>query len=348
VPLRRFLARLKGRGGRGATSFPAGRSKASRALELNQAISGLWEAEATHDRRAFEENIVPVYVALLSALKKVQQDTEAEATVIALLNNTTAACHYRWSLRLPLKRPGSDYRKYEIVYTYALITAMAVDCLLAHDGDDQTLPASAAARILTADGLARLQEDAMVWEDWLGFFEHSEIGGLYAAAIRDKQWAQQRPQAQAENVASEPGSEAAQPGPGTRMKQPAESKPAPGSGRAMLAALREGLQDGSLSFNQPRDAVQVDRDGRTFLEYPAAFEWCIERLALDADVKRVKNRFDRLKVYKRTSEGRQLFRGKLRQRDPRVRGYVLEDASVLWSDPPPVGRFVIENLTTLD
>ena len=116
----------------------------------------------------------------------------------------------------------------------------------------------------------------------------------------------------------------------------------------MLEAIREAIADGSLSVNQPCDAVQVDREGRTFLVYPAILEWCIERLALDADLKRVQNRFDRLKVYKRTAQGKQLYRGKLRARDPRTRGYVLEDAAVLWSGTPPPGRFVIENLTALD
>lgn len=349
MPLRRFLARLKGSGGRAGRSLPANPSKASRAQELNKAISDLWEAEATHDRGAFEENIVPVYMALLSALKKALPADQAEATLIELMNNTAAACHYRWSLRLPLKRPGSDYRKYEIIYTYALITAMAVDCLMAHDGDDETSPATAAARILSAEGLARLQEDAVVWEDWLGFFEQSETGGLYAASIRDKLWSPPRPQAgDADNHYVQPASRAVNRDLDEAARQAPVSEPVPGSGRALLAAMREGLEDGSLSFNQPTDAVQVDRDGRTFLEYPAAFEWCIERLELDADVKRAKNRFDRLKVYKRTPEGRQLFRGKLRQRDPRVRGYVLEDSSVLWAKPPPPGRFVIENLTTLD
>ena len=113
----------------------------------------------------------------------------------------------------------------------------------------------------------------------------------------------------------------------------------------MLKAIREGLEEGSLSFNQPGDAVQVDREGRTFLEHPAIFEWCIERLALNVDVKRVKNRFDRLKVYTRSTEGNQLFRGRLRKRDQRSRGYVLEDYSLLWSEAPPRGRFVIENIT---
>ena len=60
---------------------------------------------------------------------------------------------------------------------------------------------------------------------------------------------------------------------------------------------------------------------------------------------RVKNRFNRLKVYKRSAEGKQLFRGRQGERDPITKGYVLEDASLLWQGPAPKGRFVIENVT---
>lgn len=343
MPLRRFLGRLAGRGGEGAEKQPQGRSKASRAADLNEAISALWQAEATHDRQAFENNIVPIYMALLPELQKSLPVEEGEAQLLELLNNTTAACHYRWSLRLPLKRPGSDYRKYEIVYTYALITAMAVDRLITNTREESPSPEAVAERILPAEGLARLQDDPIVWQDWLGFFDQSEIGGLYAASIRNKSWLQPKAPLATQDEEAQTVKPAQH-----RPTKRTDTEPRPGSGRAVLAALREGLEDGSLSFNQPSDAVQIDRDGRTFLEYPAALEWCMKRLALDEDLKRVKNRFDRLKVYKRTPDGRQLFRGKLRQRDPRVRGYVLEDHSLLWTDPPPAGRFVIENLTTLD
>lgn len=339
MPLRRVLGRLAGKGDRESSR---GRSKAGRADELNAAISELWQAEGTHDREAFEKAIVPIYTALLVEWQRSLPAQEGEARLLALLQATTAACHYRWSLRLPLKRPGSDYRKYEIVYTYALITAMAVDSLIDPSSEESPSPAALARRILPGEGLARLREDPVVWQDWLGYFEQSDIGGLYAASICDKNWLKPKPVSSAHQVAVAPDQ-------ATAIQQAVNtSEPPAGSGRAVLAALREGLSDGSLSFNQPSDVVQVDRDGRTFLEYPAVLEWCMERLALDEDIKRIKNRFDRLKVYKRTPEGRQLFRGKLRQRDPRVRGYVLEDHSVLWREPPPAGRFVIENLTSLD
>lgn len=351
MALRAFLGRL--RGSQVGASVGEG-GQAVRASELNEAISRLWQADGTHTKASFRVAIVPIYTALLEELQTTIPTDLAEARVIELLKETTAACTYRWSLRLPMKRPGSDYRKYEIIYTYALVTAMAVGSLQKCAGTDSI--EDLAARILMKEGMARLRADPIVWEDWLGYFAQSDVGGLYAVSVRGKihqPMTGENPVEEGEgHTSAKDAAQCEQPPAArdsrTRAEPEQQHSPPAGSGRAMLAAIREAIADGSLSVNQPSDAIQVDREGRTFLEYPAILEWCIEHLALDDDLKRIKNRFNRLKVYKRTPEGKQLFRGKLRARDPRARGYVLEDASVLWSETPPAGRFVIENLTALE
>lgn len=346
------ILRLFWRTDTGRGEYPSNSaSRAHRAVELNAAISHLWRADGTHSKASFQENIVPIYIALQAELKALMTEVEAEECVYDLLAATEKACSYRWSVRLPVKRPGTDYRRYEIIYTYALITAMAVQCLAEHDTSGNTVD-KLATRIVNEEGMARLRADAIVWEDWLGYFDQVAIGGLYAVSIcnaRPTSTAYQRPSVierrenSAHNLSPEDVSQ--------KLVMLAESnerarkQPQTGSGRAMLKAIRAGLEEGSLSFNQPGDAVQVDREGRTFLEHPAIFEWCIERLSLNVDSKRLKNRFDRLKVYTRSAEGNQLFRGRLRKRDRRSRGYVLEDSSLLWSEAPPTGRFVIENIT---
>jgi hypothetical protein len=133
-----------------------------------------------------------------------------------------------------MKRPGSDYRKYEMIYTDALVTAMTVGCLAAHS--DTASPEQLARHILPEEGIARLKADPMVWEDWLGYFEQAELGGLYGVSVCAQPIKQRR-----------------------RYKQPviarAPTPPPAGSGRAMLEAIRKALADGSLSFNQPDDAV---------------------------------------------------------------------------------------------
>ena len=110
----------------------------------------------------------------------------------------------------------------------------------------------------------------------------------------------------------------------------------------MLEAIRAAIANGTLTFNQPGDAVQVDGEGRTFLEHPKILQWCAEQLALEDDLKRLKGRFSRMKVLKRSPQGRQLYSGRRGPRDRRRIGYVLENPTVLWPGQAPCGSFVIE------
>ncbi len=322
--MRRVWGSLTGKGPQQAPVI----HKASRALELNAAISRLWQADGTHARDAFEHQVVPIYTALLDQLKQQQPAAEAETNLLELLDATTAACRYRWSVRLPMKRPGSDYRKYEIIYTYALVTAMAVQCLREATADAST-PEALAAIILPEAGRAQLQADATVWEDWLGFFDQAALGGLY--------------------MVSRCGQSGTPEQPTTTRGEPKPKKvdpiPPPGSGKAMLAAIKDALQAGTLSYNQPGDPVQVDREGRTYLVHPIILDWCKEALALDDDTKRLENRFSRLKIFKRTPGGNLLYRGRLSQQDQPRQGYLVEDPAQLWLETAPRGRFVIENVT---
>jgi hypothetical protein len=89
----------------------------------------------------------------------------------------------------------------------------------------------------------------------------------------------------------------------------------------------------------------VDREGRTYLVYPAILQWCKEQLQLEDDIKRLANRFSRLKVFRRSAGGNVLYRGRLRERDSYSQGYLVENASVLWRGEPPQGHFVIERIT---
>lgn len=324
--LGRFWRNLTGRDAKES----AGADKAGRAQELNAAISQLWQADGTHSKDAFEQQIVPIYTALLDQLKAQLPDEAAEARLLALLQETAAACNYRWSVRLPMKRPGSDYRKYEIIYTYALLTAMAVQCLRDVTPDNTTSPEDLAASLLPEAGRAQLQADAIVWADWLGYFEKAALGGLYAVSRC--------------GVIDALPQERATP-PDVPPVTPVNHSPPPGSGKAMLLAIKTALEAGTLSYNQPGDLVQVDREGRTYLVHPAILEWCKDALALDDDTKRLANRFSRLKIFKRSPEGNLLYRGRLRKRDARSQGYLVEEAAWLWRREAPQGRFVIENVT---
>jgi hypothetical protein len=327
--LRRFWENLTG----GMALETAGANKAERAPELNAAISRLWQADGTHSKEAFQQQIVPIYTALLDELKTHQPAEEAETCALALLEETAAACNYRWSVRLPMKRPGSDYRKYEIIYTYALLTAMAVRCLREVAGSDAVSLEDLAARIVPEAGRAKLQADPVVWEDWRGYFEAAELGGLYAVSRCGAPDSSKQPEEGA-NTPVVPD-----------VAQVSHTPPPAGSGKAMLTAIQAALEAGTLSYNEPGDPVQVDREGRTYLVHPAILEWCKGQLALEDDTKRLENRFSRLKIFKRSPGGNVLYRGRLRDRDAYSQGYLVENAAVLWPGEAPQGRFVIQNIT---
>ena len=323
--LRRFRRGLAGKPG----AQPPSLGKAKRAAELNAAISRLWQAEGTHTKDAFQRQIVPLYTVLLVELKAHLTIESAEACLLALLDETVAACRYRWSVRLPMKRPGCDYRKYEIPYTYALITAMAVGRLREVGGGDVE---DLAARLLTAPGRAMLHADVMVWEDWHGYFDAADRGGLFAVS-------------RCGVPTSGPTGEGAATRAAATIISARQASPAAGSGKAMLTAIQTALEAGRLPYNGPGDPVQVDRQGRTYLVHPAILGWCKRELNLDEDLKRLENRFARLKIFKRSPGGNLLYRGRWRERDAYSQGYLVESAAVLWRGEAPQGRFVIENVT---
>ncbi|MFK8050315.1 MAG: hypothetical protein AB8B81_17960 [Halioglobus sp.] len=321
-------------------------NKAIRATELNAAISALWAAQATHTKEAFENEIVPIYENVYTQLIKHLPQDEAEDTLLNLINNTMKACHYRWTVRLPMKRPGTDYRRYEILYTYALVTAMAVESVIHLDPNNTDSPEKTAIHLLPTRGLDNLRAEALVLEDWLGFFENAEVGGLYAVSRgRSLQVENASAVKKLQSIVSHTGEKPA--GKECRVEGQHHSQTSRQVGLVMLNTMKQQLADGLLTYNNPGDLVQVDRGGRTFLEYPGILEWYTEQAPPNLDLTKAKKSLESTGVCKRSNKGHNLYRGRLRARDARLRGYVVEDTSSLWQNDAPIGRFVIENLTAL-
>ena len=314
--------------------------EAVRADDLNKAVTALWAVQGTHTQPAFEQEILPMYRILLAEFKQILAPAEAEQKVIDLLEQTTKACRRRWHTRLPQQRPGTDYRKYEITYTDALVTAMAVDSLLnVKTGDDES-PDQVAERIIPRALLQRLRGDPVVWADWLGYFDQSSLGGLYSVSC------------EAMCTVETPRAGGGRNGRSERPEMPQGAREgvvrSKAAGWSVVDAIKACIADGTLSVNQPGDLVQVDRDGRTFLQSPAVFEEVKTLQGLEEGARNLENRFARLKINKETSEGWKLFNGKSLRSEPMVKGYVVEDDNIFWDDEVPQGRFVVQGLTTLN
>jgi hypothetical protein len=180
----------------------------------------------------------------------------------------------------------------------------------------------------------------MVWEDWLGYFGRSSLGGLYSVSC-EVVCATEALMAGGDKKEPSERSEKPQGARGGKARSKA-------AGWSVVDSIKACIADGTLSVNQPGDLVQVDREGRTFLQSPAVFEEVKTLQGLEEGARNLENRFARLKINKETSEGWKLFNGKSLRSEPMVKGYVVEDDNIFWDDEVPQGRFVVQGLTTLN
>jgi hypothetical protein len=266
----------------------------------------------------------------------------------------TQACQRAGNHRLPKGQQDSDYRRFETLYNYALISAMAIawhmDAAELEQGWQQAL----AETLIPPEGLARLRQEALVWEHWQAFFEGREDGGLREVAGRSV-LPRRTPETPASASCPNPGgSEIPQKQTGPNPEATTDKFLTPHSsqwanplskGWALVAAIREGLRDGSLPYNRKYAWVQVDREGRTFLQVPEIFEWCYERLNAEVPPKTLVNQFGRLHICIRTRKGQNLLRGGRRNQKSYQQGFVVEDPGLFWDGAPPADQFYIRHLT---
>lgn len=305
----------------------------------NDALAYLKRKQGCRTAEDFDQEMEPMYQVLMAALRETMDSDRAENVVAHILHDSARACIRRWSGRLPIKRPGTDYRRYEFIYTDALITAMAVDGYLRAQKGEGDVPQVLAGRLVPAPVLHEMQADPMVWEDWLGYFEQSPLGGLYAMAHGKPKEPEER--ASKPVVARQPDE---RPEPPTKADVPKRSKAA---GWKVVDGIRACIEQGVLPFNNPGDLVQIDREGRTFLQSPGVFEEVKKLLEWDDDAKRLMNQFARIKVNKESSQGRDIFKGRSLKSERYAQGYVVEESGIFWDGKAPEGRFVILNVTRI-
>ena len=315
----------------------AGPERVETGPKYNEALAYLKRKQGMRTREDFDLQIEPMYQVLMAGLRETMDSAAAEDAVAHIIYDTACACIRRWSGRLPQKRPGTDYRRYEFIYTDALVTAMAVEGYLRAKQGEDDVPQLLAERLVPAAVLSEMQADPMVWEDWLGYFEQSPLGGLYAMA---------------HEAPREPDLSALEPvapvRPPDLPERPAEAdspRRSKAAGWDVVDGIRKCLEDGTLPFNEPGNLVQIDREGRTFLRSPAAFEEVKKLLGWEEDTKRLVNQFARLKIGKQVREGRDLFKGRSLRSESWVEGHVIEQSNVFWNDNAPEGRFVIKDVT---
>lgn len=329
---------------------------------LDQALAALLQADGTLSRADFTTLTLPLFKKVhAEAVDRVGEGT-ADADLADLIMRMAVACRRACDTRMPQGRAGSDYRRYETVYNYALITAMAVAWHMEAAGLPRGAHEPLALSLIPPAGLQRLQADPMVWNDWLAFFTDGEDGGLRRLAGRELSPGDTADAGRADNHESHQPNTAvlSEPPPCAQSVQPLGNETVDShcitppknqwagplaAGWQLVDTIRDGLRDGSLAFNGKADWVQVDREGRTFLQVPEVFEWCQHRLGGDDTAKTLINRFGRLNICTKTRQGENILRGGRPNQKHYQRGFVVEDPAIFWEGNAPADHFYIKRLT---
>lgn len=307
-------------------------------------LHALWQITNT-SKEDFTELYVPLFHHVSEVLLTTSLDARSE--VLDILENIETAAAIRRNWLLPGDRPGTNYRRYTEIYTYALVTAMAAEALRGRlsvlydprvsggaEGEDMSCragnpPSGASPEVwlvflAPAKGVEWLQDDPLVFRDWLAYFSDpaQSVMAQIARRVAAPPPVQEVPREEVPPV------------------QPVQ-KPASTSAQTLVATIKAALEDGELPYNQDGAMVHVDREGRTFLEAPRIFEWYLDFIGDNqTDAKTLENQFKRLESIVAKEEGKRIWWGSYLRTDEKKPGYLIGDASVLWTGEAPENNFL--------
>lgn len=337
---------------------------------LNEELESFW----------YVTNYIPrdehkaIYRALFMQIMRALESFDPSATmksnadqVLLILRAAKYAARLRQDRLLPAGRANTDYRKYEAVYTHALVTAVAVEGAIRACGgvsapidtsdpkeihkppseavrEAETVPAGWARVLISAPGLQWLEEDAMVWQDWQDYFEAPETSLMAALGRQGMEWALsgKNPESAMRKASSLNTAVAAIEKTEAAQRRATLSFPKK-AGWDVIEAINTSLADGSLSSCQPQSIVQVDFDGRTFLRVPEIYDWYHEKYDLDSTPNTIRNRIKKIGVLERVKT-REIFKGRIGRKGKPVQGIVITDSSLLWGQNTPNGSIVIDGI----
>ncbi|MEO0436495.1 MAG: hypothetical protein AAF098_06280 [Pseudomonadota bacterium] len=310
--------------------------KAARAVELNTAISQLYLI-ASHGKDDFQRLITPVYLRFGEHLRSQTALIDTESVTLELLQHTIRACERRSSSLLPRGRPNVDYRRVHKIYTYALITAMAVEACRALEKEPPKTAETVAGLLIPEEGIKRLRHDPEIWQDWMGFFRPTESdAGLYALAHPSEEVIRsaERPLQLLKTRSAQHSIESSTAKTDTRSKV--------FKGERILAALRDAIAKEYLEVNTRYALINTDRLRRTHVRSPEVFQALKALNDWPETPKRLANQFERAKYVFRSSKGKSTFRGRHGAKGEWHTGFVIADSVDLWPSQAPVGRFGID------
>jgi hypothetical protein len=341
---------------------------------LDAQLSALNIVSGGHEKHRFLALYGGLYEQVLESLKAVEASLpqHRELELADLMHEARVACGLRRIYLLPRGRKNINYRQYETVYNYALVSAMAVERLRGaysavtgsgremgaggpegdtelQNGRPQPPPDAWAAKVIPLAGLEWLREDAMVWQDWLEYFTKPKTSAMADIARKARSRIENKDKPEEAATPSQLSTEefvrqmARQHAP-EASRASSSLVPENKIGWQIVEAIKASLANGSLAFNERGSIVQIDQEGNTFLELPGIFEWYKEATANDATIQELTNQFKHLRIVKTREEGKDIFRGRLLASEKWKRGFVLGDGSAIWPEGAPRGKFRLQGL----
>ena len=337
-------------------------------IALNQEMDRFWHVTdimPSDEHRVVYRGLFERIMSLMVILYPLD-DLEARCQkVLLILKEARLAAVLRQYRQLPAGRPNTDYRKYELEYTHALVTAVAIEGAMrasgglsvppgvegleewlknlpADTGEVTEGPALWVRVLLPKPGLDLLQKYPMVWEDWLAYFEAPETSLMAELGQQGREWARtgenpnrKKSRPVDSKVLAEKMARAREAERGATVNRPKTA------GWKVVEAIKESLADGTLKSCDPEAIVQVDCDGRTFLRVPQIYEWYHEEFEPESTPNAIRNRLKKTGVLERRGP-REIFKATLASGQPPIEGIVVKESAHLWGANVPEGSIVIQ------
>jgi hypothetical protein len=112
-------------------------------IELNQEMGLLWCVTDNIPRDEHKAIYRGLFMRIMQVMQNLRPDADIETNareVLLILKEARYAARLRQDRLFPAGRANADYRKYESVYTHALVTAVAVDGAIRASGGLLVLP----------------------------------------------------------------------------------------------------------------------------------------------------------------------------------------------------------------
>jgi hypothetical protein len=335
--------------------------KTEKAPACEQRLRALWQATAL-TRPEFDRHYQSLIDAVAQALTSHPGGAvPSTAGVSDWLDQALALLRRRQAVILPRRGTAEEVATLNEVYSYALMTALALEAVAAHlsaisldpgsvqegnhpllcgcfhhshraIGPGEPLPGCAlvlAPQIIPPSGWLWLQRFPGVLGDLLAYFATPASSDLY--------WL-----AHGACLDEPPTAETKSPKP---VPAPEETNPATpnphkrAGGWDVVDRVKAALKQGDLTTNTPDSLIHSDSAGQLLLLAPDIFIWYEARSGVPA--KTAQNRFIRLGLHRIKSNKMNIHTGRYPQSKTKYRGLLVPDGGCFGSHRPNPGTIVI-------